>query len=187
MARTRVWAGLSQEGEDAIDKVIVTMILVIAAMAGVVLLIGATYPALMRSTNSIVQSSDRVNLRIETQVNIVFATAELDSSGAWVDADGNGKFEVILWVKNVGSSRILAPGQNDVFLGAPGSFKRVPYQGDAGGTFPNWTYSIENGTEWAPSKTLKVSIHYNAPLSTGSYLARVITPSGNFDEKAFSF
>jgi len=171
----------------AIDKIITTALLIIASVVATVVVVNATYPAIVRSTNSIVQISQRMDDRIETQISIIYATGELDDNGTWQDTDSDGYFDVWVWVKNVGSSRILGLDQTDVFLGTPGAFSRIPYVDDAGGSYPQWSYTLENGTEWGNTVTLKITIHYTAALASDTYLVKVVTPSGAYDERYFSF
>ncbi len=98
-----------------------TGLLIIASIVASLLVANSVYPAIARTSSSVVQMSDKMSERIETQVSIVYATGELNSSHAWTDVDGDGKFDVTAWVKNVGSSRILGADQMDVFLGQQGA------------------------------------------------------------------
>ncbi len=163
------------------------MLLVIASVTASVMVMNAVLPAIVRGTNSIVNISGRVEDRIRTQISVVYATGELDVNAVWQDADTDTLFDATVWVKNVGSSRILGIDQMDVFFGKPGSFVRVPYVDDAGGGYPSWTYTIENGTEWRNSVTVKFEIHYESALASDTYLVKFTTPSGAVDEHYFSF
>lgn len=169
------------------DKAISTVLLIIAGMVATLVVVRSAYPAVVRGGNSIVNVTQRMNERIETQISIVFATGELNSSGTWVDTDNDGYFDVSVWVKNVGSSRILGITDLDVFYGNAGSFRRIPYVEDANGSFPNWSYTLENDTEWKSMATLKISIHFTSAQSSGTYLVKVIAPSGAYAEQWFSY
>lgn len=169
------------------DKTLTTILLIIASVVAAGLVVNSTYPALVRSSNSVVTASRHMQDRIDTQVSIIYATGELDDSQTWQDTDSDTYFDVKAWVKNVGSIRILGTDQMDVFLGTPGSYERIPHADDAGGSYPRWTYTIENGTEWGPTNTIEIEIHYSSPLSSDTYLIKVITPSGSYDEHYFSF
>jgi len=151
-----------------------------------VLVVNSVYPAIARTSSSVVQVSQSMGDRIETQVSIVYATGELNSGGSWVDTDSDGYFDVTVWVKNVGTSRILDPTQMDVFFGQEGSFARIPYVDDAVG-YPRWSYALENGTEWSDTVTLRINIHYSSAQATGTYIVKVVTPSSASDEMDFSF
>ena len=153
------------------------------------MLVNSVYPAISRSGNAIIRSAARVDDRIETQISIIYGTGELDANGDWQDTDNDSFFDVLIWVKNVGASRILGIDQTDLFFGKAGEFARIPHVDDAGGGYPSWSYKVENGTEWKNSVTVKLTIHYTSPLasSTDTYLAKVIVPSGGYDEHHFSF
>ena len=151
------------------------------------LVINAVFPAITRSSNSIVRIAERVDDRIQTQVSIVYAAAELDENGIWQDTDSDTYFDVWIWVKNVGSSRILGVDQTDVFFGTEGDFERVPHSTDAGASYPQWTYVIENGSEWNNTATVKLTLHYSTTLASDTYTLKVVTPSGAYDSHFFSF
>lgn len=180
-------------GRPPIDKVIVTTLLIVAGVVATVLAIHSVFPAIVRSSNSVVRMADRMDDRIESQISIVYATSELDKIGVWQDTNANGKFDVPVWVKNVGASRILGIDQVDVFFGracsgaCTGSFQRIPYVTDAAGTFPQWNFTIENDTEWKSTATLKITILYSAALSSDTYLVKVVTPAGAYADQYFSF
>lgn len=163
------------------------MLMVVASVTASIMVMNAVFPALSRGANSIVRISSQVEKRIESQVSIVYATGELDSDAVWQDTDSDGLFDLTVWVKNVGSSRLLDIEQSDIFLGWSGYFERIPNVGDAGGSYPQWDHTIENGTEWGPTVTVKFSIHYETALSSTTYFLRVISPTGASNEHSFSF
>lgn len=152
-----------------------------------VLVINTVLPAIANSNNAMVAIGQSVNTRIETQISTVYATAELDSTGTWQDTNGNGLFDVFIWVKNVGSARILDISGMDVFFGQDGNFQRIPYVSNAGGSTPYWSYTIENGTDWAPGSTLAIDISEASALSSGTYFAKIVTDGGASDSITFSF
>ena len=172
---------------SAIDKVIITTLLIIAGVVAAVLVISAVYPAIATSSGAILRISDTVDTRIETQISVVYATAELDSSQVWQDGNSNTFFDVFVWVKNVGSAEIVGLSKMDVFYGTDGNFERIPHESDAPASFPRWSYTIENGTRWLGSITAKISIHYSAAQTTGTYFVKVVTPSSVSDTHYFSF
>ena len=156
-------------------------------MVSAVLVINSVYPAIVRSGNSLTRMSTKLDDRIESQVKTVYATAELDENAVWQDAGTIGKFDVDFWVKNVGASRLLAIDQSDVFFGVEGDFERIPYTTDAGGGYPQWSYSRENGTDWVNSVTVNFTILYSASLSSDEYFLKFIAPNGAYDDHYFSF
>ncbi len=157
------------------DKVITTTLLIVISMIMAIFLFNAAYPAVVQGSEAITNMAARTDERMKSQITIIHATGELDSDGFWQDSNGNGQFEVFLWVKNVGSSRIIALEQSDVFFGPEGNFGRIAYNT---GTYPYWTGSLENATEWTPTATLKITIHYGVPLTAGRYFAKVTLPNG---------
>jgi len=96
------------------------------------------------------------------------------------------RLTVYLWVKNVGSSRIVSIEESDVFFGKEYDFARVPYVDDAGGSYPRWAYNIENDTEWVTGATLKITITYDSDPGAGTYFTKVVIPNGISDEYYFS-
>ena len=113
-------------------------------------------------------------------------TSELDSSGSWVDGNSDGEFDVFIWVKNVGTSKIDSIGQSDVFFGDDDSYGLIPYVDDAGGYTYYWEYEVRTGSEWGPTDTIEVEISYTGALSQGTYQAKFITPSAVSDEDSFT-
>ena len=159
----------------------------IAAVVVAIAMLNAFYPAISRSSGALVQSSASLDDRIKSQVEIVHATGELDKNGAWQDTNSNGDFDMFLWVKNVGNSRILAIDQMDLFFGKTGDFARIPHETYASGAYPSWSYSLANGTEWLNAVTAKLDIHYESAQTSTTYTIKVVTPSGAYDEHQFSF
>lgn len=169
------------------DKVLSTVLLVVAAVVCVTLVINAVYPAITSSTGALSSVSDRVNDRIRSQIDIIHAAGELDSSGSWTDTNSDGDFDVFVWVKNVGTETVSDITRCDVFLaGDDNIWSWIPYVDYAGGSFPRWSYVIENGAEWGTATTLKIEIHYSSALSSGQYNIKVMIPNGVSDEYDFS-
>jgi archaeal flagellar protein FlaG len=169
------------------DKVLSTILLVVAAVVCVVLVINAVYPAITSSSGALSSISASMNERIKTQVKIIHATGELNSSGNWVDTNSNGDFDVLVWIKNIGIESVDDIGRCDVFLsGNDTIWTWIPYVDYADGSFPQWSYRIENGTEWGAATTLMIDIHYSSPLSSGQYNVKVMVPNGVSDEYDFS-
>lgn len=164
------------------DKSITTALLIFVSMVMVVMLFNVAYPAIVEGGDAITNMASRTEERMQTQVAIIHATSELDDSGWWQDSNGNGQFEVYLWIKNVGDSRITALETSDVFFGPEGNFARIPHESTANGSYPRWSWSLENASEWTPTATLRIAIHYGAPLGQGRYFAKMIAPSGVWDD-----
>jgi len=168
------------------EKIIVTVLLLMAATVSALLVFNAVYPAVGKGGAAVGTMADSVSDRVLSQIDIIHASGELDSDGAYQDTNSDGYFNVFVWVKNVGSSRILAVGDSDVFFGEQGDFERIPYVNDAGGSLPSWTWSVENDSEWGPTATVKMTIYFSSPLTSGSYLLKVTSPNGVTDETVVS-
>lgn len=183
------------------DKAIITVLLIIAGVVCVAVMFNGIFPAITRGSDAVVSMASKVDDRLQSQVNMIYAVSEYDSDEAldWRDANSNGTFDLLAWVKNVGSTRILGLERCDIFFGEEGDFRRIPYTDYAGGTPPYWEYSIEDSaSEWGPAKTLKVTIRYatlddqtdNFSLtglsSNTTYLFKLIIPNGITDEIYFS-
>jgi archaellum component FlaG (FlaF/FlaG flagellin family) len=157
------------------DKVISTVLLIIVSMILVMLLFNAAYPAVLQGSDAIINMADRADERMKSQISIIHASGELDSTGFWQDTNGDGQFEVFLWVKNVGSTRLTALQQSDLFFGPEGNFAHISYDTSS---YPYWTSEVENAAEWTPTATLKITIHYGVPLTSGRYFVQMTLPNG---------
>lgn len=156
------------------DKAITTALLIIAGVVCMIFVFNSVYPMISRSSQAMVSMADTIDERMKSRINIVHAANSADRK------------TVYLWVKNVGSSRILSIEESDLFFGEEDDFSRIPYVDDAGGGYPRWDYTLENDTEWQSSATLKITITYDADPGAGTYFAKVIIPNGVSDEYYFS-
>ncbi len=165
------------------DKVITTALLIVASMVMAVALFNIAYPAIVRSGDAIDGMVSRAEDRLRSQIVIVHAAAEWHD-GAPHDLNASGDIEAVIWVKNVGSTRLAAVERLDVFFGTEGNFARIPHasQSTAG---PYWQASVENAPEWTPTATLRITLH-NAPLSAGRQFVKVVTPGGAAHEYFWS-
>ena len=169
------------------DKVLSTILLVVAAVVCVVLVINAVYPAITSSSGALSSVSASMNERIKSQIKIINATGEMDSGGNWQDTNSNGYFDVFVWVKNIGTEPVVDMGRCDVFItGNNTIWTWIPYVDNAGGKFPQWSYVIGNSTEWGIATTLMIEISYDSPLTSGRYNVKVMIPNGVSDEYDFS-
>ena len=150
------------------DKVVVTVLLLIAGVVCSLVVFNSVYPAINHGASAITSMSANLDDRIQSQIEVI----ETGSSGN----------EVYVWVKNVGASEIGAIDQSDVFFGVTGSADRIPYEE---GT-PRWDYTIENGTDWIPTATVKITITLTSSPSSGGYYIKIVLPNGISDVYRFS-
>ena len=156
------------------DKAITTALLVIAGVICIMFVFNSVYPAVNRSSQAMVSMSDAINDRMKSRINIVHT------------ANSDNRTSVYLWVKNVGSTRIVNIDEIDVFLGQSGNFTRISYVDDAGGSYPQWTYNLENDTEWLNGATMKIDISFDTDPGSGTYFTKIVIPNGISDESYFS-
>jgi archaellum component FlaG (FlaF/FlaG flagellin family) len=163
------------------DKTITTAFMVIISVIVSVMVYNAVYPAAVEGSNSIRSMRQRIDERIQSQLAIVHTAGELDRNGTYQDTNGDGHFNVFIWTKNVGSARISAVPQMDIFFGPDGNFTRIP-NGGAGSSYPYWDWTVENDTAWNPTSTLRITIHTAAPLASGRYFIKIVLPTGTSEE-----
>jgi archaellum component FlaG (FlaF/FlaG flagellin family) len=169
------------------DKVLSTILLVVAAVICVTLVINAVYPAIMSSSGAVSSASARMSDRVRSQVEIIHAAGELDEDGNWQDTNSNNYFDVFVWVKNIGSEPVDDVKRCDVFLnGNQTVWAWIPHVDYAEGVFPQWDYVIENGSEWSTATTLKIEVSYETALSSGEYRIKTLIPNGVSDDYYFS-
>jgi archaellum component FlaF (FlaF/FlaG flagellin family) len=148
------------------DKVMVTVLLLIAGVVCSMVLLNAVYPAITGSSGAIVDAASKIDDRIRSNIAIIQISDDSDTN------------EVYVWIKNVGASSIGGISQSDIFFGPQGSFERIPYGIQPGLAY--WDYKVEpNGGVWGPSATLKITITVLAPLTPLSeYYFKVVIPNG---------
>lgn len=151
------------------DKVIVTVLLIIGGVVASLAVFNGIYPAIVRSSSSVTSASATVSARIETRIDII----QVSDNSTLVD----------FWVKNTGSVRIISIDRSDIFYGAETDFTRITY---GGGSPPYWDYILEgSATEWAQTVTLRGTIHLQSPITAGTYLLKMVTANGINDQVTF--
>ena len=165
------------------DKVITSMLLLIAAIVATIVVINSILPAVQRTSSDIVAASDVVGKRLRSDVKII------EVSGV------DGEDSVQLWAKNVGAADIPSLDKIDVFFGLTNDFERIAYDDTDACPNPNppprtapcWQYTLENDTEWSPAATLRVTIYLDYDLAAGSeYVSTIVLPNGITATKKFS-
>ncbi|MBN1376350.1 MAG: hypothetical protein JXA01_09355 [Dehalococcoidia bacterium] len=152
------------------DKVLVTVLLIIGGIVCCMVVINAIFPAITQSTGAIADASGKLDDRIRCRVQII----EVSDNAS----------DVYIWIKNIGASRIGGISSSDVFFGLEGNFARIPYD-ETGTSKPCWNYSIENSTEWGPTATVKLTIYLTSTPS-GSYYFKIVLPNGISDQDIYT-
>lgn len=162
------------------DKTITTTLLIVVSMILVVALFNIAYPAIIQGGEAVTSMTYNLSDQMKNAISIIHVSSELPADGVWTDPNGVGGFEVFGWVKNTGSQRILGLDRVDVFFGQEGNFVRIPTLAEAApGSYPYWTSSFDqNATEWVPTGTLEITIHFQDPLARGRYYMKVSLPNG---------
>ncbi len=169
------------------DKVLSTILLMVAAVVCVTLVINAVYPAITSSSGALGSASARINERMRSQIEIIHASGELDENEVWQDTNSNGYFDVFVWVKNVGAESVVDEKRCDIFLaGNQTAWAWIPHAEYAEGAYPQWDYVIENGSSWDTATTLRIDISYESPLASTEYRTKVLIPNGVSDDYYFS-
>ena len=156
------------------DKAVTTALLIIAGVVCMIFVFNSVYPMVNRSSQAMVSMAETVDERMKSRINVVHA------------ANSANRTSVYLWVKNIGTQRIIGIDDCDLFFGQETEFERIPYWEDAGEDYPRWEYSIENDSEWQNSATLKITITYSSDPGAGTYYTKFIIPNGISDEYYFS-
>ncbi len=160
------------------DKTITTALLIIAGVICSIFLFNTVYPMINRSSAAMVNMTDKINNRMQSQIEVIQATGST-----------SGK-TVYIWAKNVGTSRIDAVEQSDLFLGPEGNADRIAYHlnNDGGqAALPSWSYAVANGgDEWSTGTTVKITVTFTDNLSPGTYTLKLVIPNGIQAEYYFS-
>jgi len=169
------------------DKVLSTILLVVAAVVCVTLVINAVYPAITSSSGALGSASARMTDRMRSQIEIIHSSGELDEDENWQDTNSNNYFDVFVWVKNVGAESVVDIERCDVFLANDQMvWAWIPHADYADSEYPQWDYAIENGSSWRTATTVRIEISYESPLASGEYRAKVLIPNGVSDDYYFS-
>jgi len=158
---------------EAMDKVIVTGLLIIGSVTAAVLVIITITPSISGTSQSIMESSGAASNRIKTDIEVIAVAT--NSDGTRVDA----------WIKNVGVARIQTVSLSDVFLVTPGiRFDAMSYAPTGDNTW------IEDpvGAPWSRGDTLHVTITLPAAnsLGAGDHILKFSTSNGVPAERVFS-
>ena len=156
------------------DKAITTALLIIAGVVCMIFVFNSVYPMINHSSQAMSSMAEQVDQRMQSRINIVHA------------ANTENRTTIYIWIKNVGTQRIVAVEQSDLFFGLSDNFSRIPNVNDANVTYPQWTFNLENDTEWNTSATIKVTITFDYDPGKGTFFIKFIIPNGISDDYYFS-
>jgi archaeal flagellar protein FlaG len=153
------------------DKVIVTVLLIIGGVVASFAILNGVMPALERSSSAISSATNQVGDQIRSQIEII-------------NVSNNGS-TLKLWVKNVGTSTIGSVEYSDVFISHDGNISRIAH-GASGTPLPYWTYQLGGASPvWGQTVTNEITVNLAAPLASGLYQVKVVIPNGISDETTF--
>ena len=160
------------------DKVIVTALLTIGAVAAAMVVIFAIGPSISESSQAVVASQNEAAGRIKTSIEVIAVAS--NAAGTQVDA----------WVKNVGPDPIPAIEKSDLFLIQAGTrYDALTYNND-GVTTKTWYDDLkESGLPWNKADTLHITITLvggDVILASTNYTLRMATPNAATAEKTFT-
>lgn len=147
---------------------IIASVIVAGALAGVIL----NQVGVFEST--IVETTDAQQEKMLTKVKIVYASNSTDDI-------------LDVWVKNTGKNPVTSVSNMDVFFGEIDQVTSYGY--DAAGAFSDGTWDFASGTAptvWQVLNTTRIQIDESSLQKDVTYVVRVGTPNGIFDEYIFS-
>ena len=152
-----------------IDKVIVTVLLIIGGVLASLAIFNGLAPAITDSSGAINNAAHKMSDRIESRIEIIQASSN--------------STDMVFWVKNVGASTIDRIQYSDVFYGLANDYVRVTY---GGSTPPYWDYQLEgDNDQWEQTVTLRGTVHLASAPSAGTYFVKMVIPNGIYDETTF--
>lgn len=91
--------------------------------------------------------------------------------------------QVDLWVKNIGTSQIVALDNVDIYFGELNYVQRIPYNATSG---LSWEYASA-GITWPAKETMEMNITLDSALERNvNYMVRISTSNGVSDDYIFS-
>ena len=142
------------------EKAITSAILIIASIIAATALINAVLPAASKSAGALLNANTASANRIRTDIEIVHATGNATSE------------KITVWVKNIGSTRIIPINASDIILEAPdGTVTRLPYTSGCNSGSPGcWDYAIEGSSaDWIYTVTVRFILFPTTGVDSGVY------------------
>lgn len=165
------------------EKVIVTGLLVIAAVTGAGLIIATIVPSIADSSSSVATAQREISNQIGTNLEIIAISSPTDGKS------------ITAWVKNIGTKPILAISKSDMFLIKEGAsaprYDVLTYCGtdivaiDCAGKSKVWAAPV---TSWNRGDTLQISVLLSDAdkVDEDGHYIQFTTVNGISDRKLFS-
>ena len=165
------------------EKVIVTGLLVIAAVTGAGLIIATIVPSIADSSSSVATAQREISNQIGTNLEIIAISSPTDGKS------------ITAWVKNIGTKPILAISKSDMFLIKEGAsaprYDVLTYCGtdivaiDCAGKSKVWAAPV---TSWNRGDTLQISVLLSDAdkVDEDGHYIQFTTVNGVSDRKLFS-
>tara|TARA_B110000116_G_C16748875_1_gene542331 strand:+ start:742 stop:1251 length:510 start_codon:yes stop_codon:yes gene_type:complete len=166
-----------------LEKVIVTGLLVIAAVTGAGLIIATIVPSIADSSSSVATAQREISNQIGTNLEIIAISSPTDGKS------------ITAWVKNIGTKPILAISKSDMFLIKEGAsaprYDVLTYCGtdivaiDCAGKSKVWAAPV---TSWNRGDTLQISVLLSDAdkVDEDGHYIQFTTVNGISDRKLFS-
>ena len=165
------------------EKVIVTGLLVIAAVTGAGLIIATIVPSIADSSSSVATAQREISNQIGTNIEIIAISSPTDGKS------------ITAWIKNIGTKPILAISKSDMFLIKGGAsaprYDVLTYCGtdivaiDCVGKSKVWAAPV---TSWNRGDTLQISVLLSDAdkVDEDGHYIQFTTVNGVSDRKLFS-
>lgn len=165
------------------EKVIVTGLLVIAAVTGAGMIIATIVPSIADSSSSVATAQREISNQIGTNIEIIAISSPTDGKS------------ITAWIKNIGTKPILAISKSDMFLIKEGAsaprYDVLTYCGtdivaiDCVGKSKVWAAPV---TSWNRGDTLQISVLLSDAdkVDEDGHYIQFTTVNGVSDRKLFS-
>tara|TARA_B110000196_G_C20926685_1_gene557927 strand:+ start:220 stop:729 length:510 start_codon:yes stop_codon:yes gene_type:complete len=166
-----------------LEKVIVTGLLVIAAVTGAGMIIATIVPSIADSSSSVATAQREISNQIGTNIEIIAISSPTDGKS------------ITAWIKNIGTKPILAISKSDMFLIKEGAsaprYDVLTYCGtdivaiDCVGKSKVWAAPV---TSWNRGDTLQISVLLSDAdkVDEDGHYIQFTTVNGVSDRKLFS-
>ena len=153
------------------SQAITTSLLIIASIVAALALINSVIPAMGKSASALAMANSATADRIRTDIEIIHATG----------AEGNDVITV--WVKNVGTKKIVPITSSDIILTTPTTVASLPYV--SGCSSECRDYALEGGaSDWSRAVTVKFTL--KTSVTTGVYTVKISSPNAASATEDFS-